>query len=75
MCAAASCKEILPLLAQAFLSEFMSSKLQLEENDDLTKKSTTALDKSHPATKSYNNFDGNTKIICQYGGVTINNTK
>lgn len=45
----------------------MSSKLHLEDDDDLKssfeRKSTAPLDKSHPAVKSYSNFDGNTRII------------
>lgn len=66
----ASCKAILvrlPLLAQAFLREFVSRKLHLEDDDDLTpsfeRQSTAALDKSHPAAKPDSNFDGNTRII------------
>lgn len=45
----------------------MSSKSHLEEDDDLTsaieKKSTAALEKSHPAAESYSNFDGNASLI------------
>lgn len=57
----------LPLLAQAFLRNFMSSELHLGDDDDprssFERKSTAPLDKSHPAVKSYSNFDGNMRII------------
>lgn len=41
--------------------------MHLEDDDDLTssfeRKTNAALNKSHPAAKSYSNFDGNTSII------------
>lgn len=54
------------LLAQALLSNWMSSKLQMQDEGDLTssfeRKSSAALVEAHPATTSYGNFDGNTII-------------
>lgn len=57
---------VVALLAQDLLSKWMSSKLQMEDEGDLTSsfegKSTTALVRAHPAATSYGNFDGNTRL-------------
>lgn len=57
---------VVALLAQALLSKWMSSKLQMEDEGDLTssfeRKSTAALVRAHPAPTSYGNFDGNARL-------------
>lgn len=56
---------VVALLAQALLSKWMSSKLQMEDEGDLT----SSFERKSTAATSYGNFDGNARstiVISMY---------